>query len=51
MVDRLIIDEWLAKAENDFEMDWPVETTKDKAQRAQDAAARIRELVRFSLSA
>ena len=130
MVDRLIIDEWLAKAENDFEfarmvfaeekeyydqicfhfqqsaekflkayiiandlgferthdlplllqkctqkdssfqalktdcgylaafyihtrypMDWPVETTRDKAQRAQDAAARIREIVRSSLSA
>jgi len=28
-----------------YPMDWPVETTKDKAQRAQDSAARIRELV------
>ena len=34
-----------------YPMDWPVQTTKDKAQRAQDAAARIRELVHSRLPA
>jgi HEPN domain-containing protein len=34
-----------------YPMDWPVGTTKDKAQCAQDAAARVRKLVHSRLSA
>lgn len=34
-----------------YPMDWPIATTKDKARQAQSAAGRVREIVRFRLSA